>query len=265
MRKLALVLGTALFTISTMASAANYRDRQGNDWLRLDDPIVKANLSSVATHCQQDPCTGPLAGLTWASSDEVLELMREFDPNLPTGGQDQFFAASNFSAALGITYMFNTTYSMSEGSVGRTSSKDASGQDIYGFSSYGHNMVSVSGSLGVGPMSATNAATLRASAFLFLKPGRNLPPKNCTFLGNTVLHGASVLAYLSSSVAYGSTCKSESRVCDNGALSGTYTYASCTVQAAPVVVTPPPTNSCSSIKDSKLRKRCLNKLKSSND
>jgi peptidoglycan hydrolase-like protein with peptidoglycan-binding domain len=47
-------------------------------------------------------------------------------------------------------------------------------------------------------------------------------------LGNfTVAHGASVLAYESSSVATGA-CKSEIRVCNKGVLSGSYKYSLCT-------------------------------------
>jgi hypothetical protein len=56
------------------------------------------------------------------------------------------------------------------------------------------------------------------------------PPANCTFNGATVLHGASVNAYATASVAYGQTCVAQARTCNNGVLSGTYTISSCTVQ-----------------------------------
>lgn len=55
-------------------------------------------------------------------------------------------------------------------------------------------------------------------------------PVNCSFNGQTVNHGATVTAYAASSVAFGSTCQSESRTCTNGSLSGTYTVGSCSVQ-----------------------------------
>ncbi len=58
------------------------------------------------------------------------------------------------------------------------------------------------------------------------------PAANCTFNGNTVLHGASVTAYQASSVPFGSSCSSQSRSCTNGTLSGTYTHASCSVTPA---------------------------------
>ncbi|MDB5237767.1 MAG: hypothetical protein JWM46_37 [Candidatus Kaiserbacteria bacterium] len=55
---------------------------------------------------------------------------------------------------------------------------------------------------------------------------------SCTFNGTTVAHGAAVTAYQASSVAYGSTCTSQSRTCSNGTLSGSYTYGACTVATA---------------------------------
>ena len=55
---------------------------------------------------------------------------------------------------------------------------------------------------------------------------------SCTFNGKTVASGSSVTAYLASSAPSGQTCKSQARTCSNGALSGTYAYASCSVQVA---------------------------------
>lgn len=50
---------------------------------------------------------------------------------------------------------------------------------------------------------------------------------DCTFNGGTVSNGASVTAYLTSTVPSGSTCTQETRNCSNGQLSGSYQYASC--------------------------------------
>lgn len=44
-----------------------------------------------------------------------------------------------------------------------------------------------------------------------------------------VIDQASVTAYRDSAVPFGSTCQSETRTCDNGTLSGTYTNQTCTV------------------------------------
>lgn len=57
-----------------------------------------------------------------------------------------------------------------------------------------------------------------------------IPPNpqqnNCTFNNTTIPHGQSVVAYLASSSA---TCSSQQRTCNNGVLSGSYQFASCTV------------------------------------
>jgi hypothetical protein len=59
----------------------------------------------------------------------------------------------------------------------------------------------------------------------------------CTFNGNTVSHGASVIAYESATVAFDSRCKQETRMCTNGVLSGTYIHAACVPNDAPADVT----------------------------
>jgi hypothetical protein len=55
---------------------------------------------------------------------------------------------------------------------------------------------------------------------------------SCTLNGKSIASGSSLTAYLASSVPSGQTCKSQVRSCSNGTLSGTYAYASCSVQAA---------------------------------
>jgi hypothetical protein len=57
-------------------------------------------------------------------------------------------------------------------------------------------------------------------------------PASCLFNGQTIPHGQSVDAFLNSSAAYGSSCASEKRTCNNGVLSGSYNYGSCSVGAA---------------------------------
>jgi hypothetical protein len=55
------------------------------------------------------------------------------------------------------------------------------------------------------------------------------PPANCTFNGQTVASGSSVVAFQAASVPSGQTCVSQNRTCTNGTLSGTFTFASCVV------------------------------------
>ena len=58
------------------------------------------------------------------------------------------------------------------------------------------------------------------------------PPMSCTFNGQTVAHGGSVTAYKNSTVPFGSVCEQpETRVCNNGALSGSFTATSCSVSS----------------------------------
>ena len=60
---------------------------------------------------------------------------------------------------------------------------------------------------------------------------------NCTApWGGVVLHGASVDAYLTATVAEPATCTVQTRTCDNGTLSGSYTNQNCAVGGA----VPPP-------------------------
>jgi hypothetical protein len=54
-------------------------------------------------------------------------------------------------------------------------------------------------------------------------------PKNCEFQGQTIKHGEAVQAFESAGVGYGETCKSETRTCNDGVLSGTYQNRTCTV------------------------------------
>lgn len=55
---------------------------------------------------------------------------------------------------------------------------------------------------------------------------------SCLFNGQTIAHGASVTSFLNSSVPFGSSCQQETRTCNNGALSGSSSYATCAVGTA---------------------------------
>ena len=54
----------------------------------------------------------------------------------------------------------------------------------------------------------------------------------CLFNNQIIQHGESVTWYQSSTVPYGSECVSEIRTCNDGILSGSYEYASCTPESA---------------------------------
>jgi arylsulfatase A-like enzyme len=57
-------------------------------------------------------------------------------------------------------------------------------------------------------------------------------PKSCSFDGKDIKSGNSVTAYKSLTVPHGSTCVSQSRVCTDGSLSGSYTFSSCLVNSS---------------------------------
>lgn len=57
---------------------------------------------------------------------------------------------------------------------------------------------------------------------------------NCSFNGQTIISGSNVTAYSTANVSYGQTCVSESRVCNNGELSGSFANSTCSITSAPV-------------------------------
>lgn len=56
-------------------------------------------------------------------------------------------------------------------------------------------------------------------------------PMSCLFDGKTLKHLESVKAFAESSVAYGKSCQSETRVCQNGVMTGSFAFTSCAVNA----------------------------------
>ena len=173
------LLALALILATSAAQAQNYVDSRGREWLRMDTNQLILSASFVRSVCPDGVCSGNLNGInvngyTWASEDDVLDLMREFDPSAPNAGQIQYFYASNFSAALGITYTFNTTYSMNEGTIGLTSSRDNLGNPIVGSATYGHAMVSIGGELALG--AGVDQASMGRGVFLYRAAGSTPQP-----------------------------------------------------------------------------------------
>jgi hypothetical protein len=84
----------------------------------------------------------------------------------------------------------------------------------YGESCQAENRLCSSGALS--GTYAFSACTVRAAS-------------NCILDGQTVEHGSSVDAYQAKSLPYGSVCESQTRSCENGVLSGSYPYLSCTL------------------------------------
>lgn len=74
----------------------------------------------------------------------------------------------------------------------------------------------------------TNGALSGSYEFRACTPNAPMP---CTFNGQSVADGQTIVAYQNSTVQYGQTCVSETRTCNAGQLSGSYAYASCTPNA----------------------------------
>ena len=53
--------------------------------------------------------------------------------------------------------------------------------------------------------------------------------KKCSLNGKDIAHNTNIISYLTNSVPYGQTCTSQTRVCTNGTLSGSYTYDTCSI------------------------------------
>lgn len=105
------------------------------------------------------------------------------------------------------------------------------GEDVthgMGVMAYLHTTVP-SGNTCVSQLRSCNDGVLSGS-YTFANCAVNAPA-SCLFNGKTIPHGKQVRAFLGSSVPSGQTCQSEMRTCINGNLSGTNTFASCSVDA----------------------------------
>ena len=241
------ILAVLLLFTSSMAMAQNYVDAGGREWRKLNaSPLLQVSASTLASVCSQDPCRGSingfdLTGWTWANANQVLTLMREFEPAAP-GWFYTLNNAQRFQNAMGVNYYFAGSYVTTSSSSGLTSSIDpANGNPIQAsVAQYSNGMNDASFSLAAGVPGAQSGRTV----FLYRRAGSGppvvTPPppppppapvyKNCIVSGRTVLHGASIRTFQASSVRYGSSCVSQTRVCNNGVLSGTYTALTCTVE-----------------------------------
>ena len=77
---------------------------------------------------------------------------------------------------------------------------------------------------------ADNAVLLHAGACVCGDNGiacQSASNKTCSFWGRTIPHGVSVAGFRQGRVASLALCESESRSCENGTLTGSYSYATC--------------------------------------
>jgi hypothetical protein len=90
--------------------------------------------------------------------------------------------------------------------------------------------VGASGSTTVSPSASTDyGGTVSNGYTTSTCPATLTVHPSCAFNGQVITHDNSVTASQSASVPYGSQCISEQRTCTDGTLSGSYSYASCSV------------------------------------
>jgi hypothetical protein len=84
-------------------------------------------------------------------------------------------------------------------------------------------------------MRVCNGGSLSGDAMATFGSCSIVQPMDCTLDGTTVKHGTSAVAYSARTVPYGQSCvfSQQTRSCNNGALSGTYPYTTCTVDPPP--------------------------------
>lgn len=155
----------AVTIFSACLAAQGVNDSHGREWRQLTD-TTGFTVTQAAAICPRDgvtPCAGALAGWTWATREQAIELFGYFEPAILTsptasvGGQAIFFSASNFLGSFRPTFSFTTTYSSSTGASGWSASTDANGVSIAGSVGAGTTSVSISGSFGVGPVASATA------------------------------------------------------------------------------------------------------------
>lgn len=191
LRHLALAAAVAAAGLaSRTASACDGGD--GRFWLR--QPVAQGmtwdQLAALCPLGGAGPCTGALAGLTWANADEVLGLFGCFAPELTArtcaAGVENLGAASTAVGALGANYTYATSFSMTQSSEGWVSTREASGAPMLGqaFTSVGVNQSGgyAIGTLGVGISTlAADAGSPYRGAWLYRRDGGSfaIPVVSC--------------------------------------------------------------------------------------
>lgn len=93
---------------------------------------------------------------------------------------------------------------------------------------YGNQKVFVHGISKTGGANSllTNSGNLRL-------PAGTVTPRACSFNGQSIASGQSVIAYKSAIVGYGGSCQSEERICFDGQFSGSFASATCKASTNP--------------------------------
>lgn len=159
-----------------LASAAHaqdaYTDTQGRTWRQVVGTTGQT-WSQVATICPTDgsPCTGSLAGWTWASQQDVLELFAEFAPEIMEQGA--VGGPAYTLACLGFTNIFQPTsafYTVVGGffSLSGWSSTESDGMAVAPYASASYNPHD--GGFSAVSQASVNTASQYRGVWLFRAP-----------------------------------------------------------------------------------------------
>jgi hypothetical protein len=147
---------------ATAAVVSGASDGNGKTWRQLTE-TTGLTWTQVAQVCPRDgssPCTGAIGtrdlnGWVWATAEQVTELFAGYEDEILTNpslsGPQYYFTADAFLGFLRPTFSFAFTYSAGRHTAGWTASTDSDGAPIGAAVGNGHNMVSISGSFGIGP------------------------------------------------------------------------------------------------------------------
>ena len=179
---LVVVLVGGLVSVGPTSTAAPTVD--GREWRELYE-TTGLSWSEVATVCPTDgetPCAGTvrgrnLTGWTWATGDQVLDLLDDYAPGLATAdppvvsGIEGFWGGISFLGVMRWTTYSSSTYSYYEWTAGWTASKGAADLPIGGFAWYSHQLAgqTANGSIGLG--TAADAASSIRGVFLWRPAG----------------------------------------------------------------------------------------------
>ena len=162
----------------------------GKQWRELFQ-TTGLSWSQVASVCPTDgetPCSGSvgghdLTGWTWATADQVRDLMDDHAPALATAdppvvsGIDGFWGAASFLGVMRWTTYTSLTYFYSEWTGGWTASKETgSGLPITGGAGYSHALAgsTAQGTIGLG--TDADAASSVRGVFLWRPAGGDYTP-----------------------------------------------------------------------------------------
>ncbi len=168
----AAIVVTASSAGAQMAAAAPTVD--GKEWRELHE-TTGLSWSQVASVCPTDgvsPCSGSvggrnLTGWTWATADQVKDLMATHAPGLATAeppvvaGIDGFWGAVSFLGVMRWTTYTSLTYFYSESTSGWTASRSATSDlPIAGGADYSHRLAgsTAEGSIGLGTDADTSSS-----------------------------------------------------------------------------------------------------------